>query len=83
MIRTLLFGIVWAVIFGLVTLLGAMVSYAILGLAGINSWEPSTVFVIGRCMFFLCLAAPAVGFILGLAGILPGARPNPHSSHEH
>lgn len=51
-----------------------MVTLGILGLAGIERWQQSTVVLIGRTLSYSSIAAPVVGLILGLYGKLPGTK---------
>ena len=72
--RKIVISVLWAVAFAAVGFLGEMVIYAILGLAGVASWKPSTVVFIGRGLSFLFFGMPVLGLILGLRGVLPGTR---------
>lgn len=77
--RGITFSILWAVGFAAVTFLAEMVAYAVLGFAGIASWRPSIVVIIGRSLSFMLFAMPVLGLILGLRGTLPGTKQKPET----
>lgn len=72
--RRIIFSVLWAGVFATATFLAEMLIFAILGFAGIASWNQSTVVLIGRCLSLLLFAMPLLGLILGLRGRLPGTR---------
>ena len=66
--------ILWTIVFAILTLLGGMLCFGLLGFAGIASWKPSIVVLIGRTWSILAVAVPLLGLALGLLGKLPGTR---------
>jgi uncharacterized membrane protein YtjA (UPF0391 family) len=72
--RKIIFSLLWAVVFAVITFLSEMLIGAILGFAGIASWKESTVVFIGRTLSFLFFVMPVVGLVLGLVDLLPGTR---------
>ena len=71
--RTAFIGL-WTVGLTTAMLVVGIIGFALLGFAGVPSWNQSTVVLIGRCWSVAFFGVPVVGFVLGVVGKLPGTR---------
>ncbi len=74
--KRILFTVLWTLAFTIVTFSMGMISFAVLGFAGMDTWKDSTVVLIGRSWAFVFFGAPVLGLLLSVRGVLPGTRKN-------
>jgi hypothetical protein len=76
-----IFIILWSVGFAVLTLVVGMLSFGLLGSAGMASWRESTILVIGRSWSVIFFGMPVLGLVLGLLGKLPGTTRTKNETH--
>jgi hypothetical protein len=75
------FIILWSVGFAGLTLVVGMLSFGLLGIAGMASWRESRILVIGRSWSVILFGMPVLGLILGLLGKLQGTTRPERETH--